>query len=192
MEMLNGADMLGRRVKIGPGVARSRGQNRPSESGRGSTNNKPLVYDRWSRTDADQHWSYAEKGRRLYVGNLPSWNCHPPTVNKEIKVLFKGFNMCASKRHLVTSAHFALSSQAVSKIVPPHGSNLDNGHYVFVDLPSAAEALRASMALDGLVFHDRKLRVSLAKQSSSRKVGERQAWDAKHAPSQHTMGPSVD
>ena len=93
---LNGRDFLGRPVKVGPGVARSRNK-RPREGSDQRVRNtqdcpKP-VFDRWTRTDAPDHWKgYTEEGRRLFVGGLPRMPDHH-TVNADVRELFKGYSV---------------------------------------------------------------------------------------------------
>ena len=93
---LNGNDLLGRPIKLGPGVASSRNR-RPGDhfttcasyTGSSST----CVFDRWIRTDASDHWKgYSEQGRRLFVGGLPRMPDHH-TVNADVRELFKGYNV---------------------------------------------------------------------------------------------------
>ena len=61
MSELNGTDMLGRPVKLGPGVAKPRGKRPHGQSGQDSRNALPSsspIFDRWTRTDAADHVSY--------------------------------------------------------------------------------------------------------------------------------------
>ena len=94
---LNGKELLGRSIKIGPGVARSR--NKRAREGfdqrtRDTCEKSRPVFDRWVRTDAPDHWSgYTEHGRRLYVGGLPRMPDHH-TVNADVRMLFKGYSVC--------------------------------------------------------------------------------------------------
>lgn len=86
---LNGTDLLGRPVKIGPGVA-------SKKAAYGQFNNsqhaKP-AFERWVRTDAADHWKgYSEQKRRLHVGGLPRMPNHH-TVDAEVRDLFRGFTM---------------------------------------------------------------------------------------------------
>lgn len=94
---LNGKELLGRSVKMGLGVARSR-NNRPREASdqraRDMRANSRPVFDRWTRTDAPDHWKgYTEQGRRLFVGGLPRMPDHN-TVNADVRELFSGYNVC--------------------------------------------------------------------------------------------------
>lgn len=94
---LNGRDLLGRLVKLGPGIARSKNR-RPCDgfNHRAPTtfNSSRPVFDRWTRTDAPDHWKgYTEQGRRLFVGGLPLMPDHH-TVNADVRKLFKGYSVC--------------------------------------------------------------------------------------------------
>ena len=93
---LNGKEILGRPVKLGPGIARSRNNRPPEESDQRApdTRDKPRpVFDRWNRTDAPDHWKgYSEQGRRLFVGGLPRMPDHH-TVNADVRELFKGYSV---------------------------------------------------------------------------------------------------
>ena len=94
---LNGRDFLGRPVKVGPGVARSRNK-RPQEGSDRRLRNTRVdprpVFDRWVRTDAPDHWKgYSEQGRRLFVGGLPRMPDHH-TVNADVRELFGGYSVC--------------------------------------------------------------------------------------------------
>lgn len=94
---LNGKELLGRPVKVGPGVARSRTKRPREESdqrARKTRDNLRPVFDRWTRTDAPDHWKgYSEQGRRLFVGGLPRMPDHH-TVNADVRELFTGYNVC--------------------------------------------------------------------------------------------------
>lgn len=94
---LNGRELLGRPVKLGPGIARSKNR-RPIETSNQRAGNKldssRPVFDRWTRTDASDHWKgYSEQGRRLFVGGLPRMPDHH-TVNADVRELFRGYNVC--------------------------------------------------------------------------------------------------
>lgn len=98
MEELNDRSMLGRPIKVKPGVPRtSRGapsDSRRDGNGTGSSNNGGgAVFERWERDDASKHWyGYAAQGQRLYVGGLPRMpNQH--TAEEHIRKLFDGFKM---------------------------------------------------------------------------------------------------
>lgn len=96
----------------------------------------PMVFDRWSASDAREHWNKpVEEKRRLFVGGLSDIS-DQRFVNAEMRELFQGFDI-----------------QAVSKRVLPAHRNMDipaTGQcYCFVDLPSVEEAQRALLELDG-------------------------------------------
>ena len=96
MRELNGKELLGRPVKVGPGVARSRNKRpreNPDQRTRNTRDVSEPVFDRWTRTDAPDHWKgYTEQGRRLFVGGLPRMPDHH-TVNADVRELFKGYSV---------------------------------------------------------------------------------------------------
>lgn len=107
MRDLNGTDMLGRPVKINPGVSKSSTSRRGPAQGWDDTrsnrvpgNEPPRAFQRWERTDAAAHWEPAE-GTRLYVGGLPRMPDHS-AVEAEIHRLFQGFEMYASFRAVLS------------------------------------------------------------------------------------------
>ena len=108
MRELNGKGFLGRPVKVGPGVARSRNKRPREESDQGVRNRRDYpkpVFDRWTRTDAPDHWKgYTEQGRRLFVGGLPRMPDHY-TVNADVRQLFTGYNVCVLLFRLAVSPH---------------------------------------------------------------------------------------
>jgi hypothetical protein len=59
------------------------------KSGRGR------VWDRWQKPEleATAHFDLALTGRRVYVGNLPSFDMKPARVDAELKTFFRGFQM---------------------------------------------------------------------------------------------------
>lgn len=93
---LNGKDLLGRPVKMGPGVLPSRGKPAGTRDERFTHTSRPHprpTFDRWVRTDAAEHWKgYTEQKRRLYVGGLPQMPNHY-SVDAEVRNLFDGFDM---------------------------------------------------------------------------------------------------
>jgi hypothetical protein len=93
---LNGTDLLGRPVKIGPGVAKGRGKRvieRDALSFSKRQGPSTPVFDRWTRTDAPDHWKeYNKENRRLIVSGLPRMLDHY-SVNEGVRELFKGFTM---------------------------------------------------------------------------------------------------
>lgn len=96
MEELNGTNLLGRPVKIGPGVAKGRGNRVIQGDGVAINKRSGLptpVFDRWTRTDAPDHWkAYNKENRRLIVSGLPRMVDHY-SVNEGVRELFKGFTM---------------------------------------------------------------------------------------------------
>ncbi len=99
MQELNGKDLLGRPIKLGPGIAKARGK-RPVDNGGVAINNSQApfkaVFDRWTRIDAPDHWNeYNKRNRRLIVSGLPKILRHD-TVNKEVRDLFRDFTMHVS------------------------------------------------------------------------------------------------
>lgn len=84
---LNGLQVLGRPVKIGPGVTKS---NRLSHR---QTNRHEDTYDRWERDDAAEHWrGVGEQGRRVWVGGLPRMSNYYD-VEKGVRELFHAYTM---------------------------------------------------------------------------------------------------
>ncbi|KAL8787438.1 MAG: hypothetical protein Q9213_002215 [Squamulea squamosa] len=163
MQELNGKPLLGRPVKLGPGVA---AKSKPKHRGnsRGGYPEKP-VFQRWERTDASDHFQgYSKEGRRVWVGGLPKMGTHVE-VNAGVRELFAGFEI-----------------EAVSKVVIPATPALDgkrawNHRYLFVNFPSADEARRAVKATDGRYAWGVKIGVRVARCADSRKTRERSEWD---------------
>ena len=86
IQHLNGDDLLGRPVKIGPGVASSKKNRSPREQARNVSSSSP-VFERWTRIDASGHWTgYSGQGRRVWVGGLPRMKDHD-TVDQEVRTL---------------------------------------------------------------------------------------------------------
>ncbi|KAI9775413.1 MAG: hypothetical protein M1839_001108 [Geoglossum umbratile] len=153
---LNGQDLLGRPVKIGPGIAKSSrgGSNRaPQRRDANRASATPFVFDHW--------YGYSDQGLRLYVGGLPSLP-DQPTVNAEIRALFRDFNV-----------------NAVSKIIPPHPSKRalnGNHHYLFVDFGTAEEADAARKAVNGVSLPWGGRAVVSHARGDSKRVEERNRW----------------
>lgn len=105
---LNGKECLGRPVKMGAGVARSKNKRPLQESDQSAHNtrdNPRPVFDRWARTDAPDHWKgYSEQGRRLFVGGLPRMPDHH-AVNADVRELFKGYSVCVMPYRLAVSLY---------------------------------------------------------------------------------------
>lgn len=95
MQELNGTEILGRPVKIKPGVPKSH-KNQSSGKAPAPMHNDEdtlrFAFDRWERTDASKHWRDYSTGQRLFVGGLPRVS-DQLVVNHEIIKLFRGFTM---------------------------------------------------------------------------------------------------
>ena len=88
-----------------------------------------------------------------------TWNLQGSTPRS--KEFFCGFQMYTFyKLCCIETASISSCRQAVSKIIPPHVSNLSSGYYVFVDFSTADEASRAVRALHGTQSWDRAVKVS--------------------------------
>ncbi|KAL8635538.1 MAG: hypothetical protein Q9228_006977 [Teloschistes exilis] len=133
---LNGKLVLGRPVKVGPGIAKSRAK-RPQDR---TTRDARPIFDRWTRTDAAEHWKgYADEdqqGRRVYVGGLPRMPDHH-TVNEDVRHMFRDYKV-----------------EAVSKVVIPQPPTSGDRYaqmprYLFVDFSSADEARHAVREFNG-------------------------------------------
>lgn len=103
MRELDGRDLLGRPVKVRPGLAKSPNDRllqttaADGSSGRvlprNDRKNLSFAFDRWHRNDAATHFKgYSDQGRRLYVGGLPRLS-DQQAVNGEIRNFFKGYNV---------------------------------------------------------------------------------------------------
>lgn len=120
--------------------------------------NSPMEFDRWKASDTREHWTKSvEEKRRLFVGGLSDIS-DQRFVNAEMRELFQGFDI-----------------QAVSKRVLPAHRNSDipaTGQcYCFVDLPSAEEAQKALLELDGeLTPYGGAYKVNVAYHQQDRKV----------------------
>jgi hypothetical protein len=95
MEKLQGIDLLGRPLKIKPGVPRS---TKGAEGWKDFSVNRDEgtrvqgAFQRWDRNDAEKHFNANEQGCRLYVGGLPRMPDHNAT-EIEVKKLFKDFDV---------------------------------------------------------------------------------------------------
>lgn len=105
---LDGHDMLGRPVKIKPGVVKSQSERsqqqqqspRTDGSPRASKSSSPFGMDRWRRDDSAPappaapvfQRTNSDPSRRLYVGGLPRVS-DQETINSNITNFFQGFNM---------------------------------------------------------------------------------------------------
>ena len=108
MMELNSRELLGRPIKLGPGIIRSKNRRPREESdqhARDTLGSTRPVFDRWIRTDAPDHWKgYSEQGRRLFVGGLPRMPDHH-TVNADVRELFKGYIVCVLPLRLEISLY---------------------------------------------------------------------------------------
>jgi len=122
---------------------------------------EPLVFDRYARTDAREHWTKPiEEDRRLFVGGLSAISSQT-FINAEMQDLFEGFNI-----------------QAVSKqVVPASLDEPSTGHcFCFVDFATAEEAKAAMAQLNGAPTpYSGKYRIKLARDQGTRKVCREQA-----------------
>ncbi|KIW99499.1 uncharacterized protein Z518_11238 [Rhinocladiella mackenziei CBS 650.93] len=188
MTELNGVEVLGRAVRVSPGVAkREQGQGQgPGQNGSGgrearvrnvergwgretrqerNSEYKP-TFDRWSRTDAPSHWLTPQsEGRRLYIGNLPRMEPQS-AVDEEIQSLFSTY-----------LSEFGIAPMAVSKLISPRPSKAGepgNHHYCFVDLERAEDVDIVIEKLDGKEGRwDGTLRVNRAKEHRERGAQDR-------------------
>ncbi|EEH36401.2 hypothetical protein PAAG_06819 [Paracoccidioides lutzii Pb01] len=164
---LNGKDMLGRPVKIKPGIPKSSKEPFGRRDMATTPEKQPprFVFERWERSDASSHWyDYSSQGRRLFVGGLPRMP-NQPTADYEIRKLFYGFNI-----------------EAISKVISPHPSKRSqpgNHYYLFVDLASSEEADRAIEALTGVsAVWGSRVHINKAR-GNSHKPAERDRWEGK-------------
>lgn len=190
---LDGRELVGRPAKVKPGVA-------PRKGVRAGTNNdffdhglrqhsRP-TFDRWTRTDAADHWKgYSDQKRRLYVGGLPQMHDHY-SVDADVRNLFRGFSMWVPPEHGRDQPLFDISdiqnSDAVSKVIIPRSNKYEN-RYLFVDFPSAEEAERARRAVNGKTAWGVSVRVSHAKSGDSPKVDERKRWEEEQVQRQQAL-----
>ncbi|KAB8076745.1 putative ribonucleo protein [Aspergillus leporis] len=140
MNELDGRDMLGRPVKIKPGVVKSsseRAQQRTEGSPRAEkTSASPLNFDRWRRPDAPPTFAKinSDSSCRLYVGGLPRLTDQEAIVSN-ITNFFKDYKL-----------------ENISKLFTPHpAKRFEPGdhYYLFVDFGSVEEAQSAMDALNG-------------------------------------------
>ncbi|KAK2759505.1 hypothetical protein FQN54_002984 [Arachnomyces sp. PD_36] len=164
MRELDGKRILGRPVKIKPGVPKLHGNQ---SSGSSTTpmhddeGTPRYAFDRWERTDAADHWTNYTKGQRLYVGGLPRVS-NQLLVNHEIIKIFDGFTV-----------------EAISKMISPTTPSRPKfgyGYYLFVDFPSVEEATAAMKAVDGKESPWGGTLMVDKSTNFSRKVEEREFW----------------
>ncbi|EQL30828.1 hypothetical protein, variant 2 [Blastomyces dermatitidis ATCC 26199] len=172
MVELNGKDMLGRPVKIKPGIPKSSKEPFGRRDMATTPEKQPprFVFERWERSDAANHWyDYSAQGRRLFVGGLPRMP-DQPTADYEIRKLFYGFNI-----------------EAISKVISPHPSKRSqpgSHYYLFVDLASSDEADRAIEALSGVsAVWGSRVHINKAR-GNSHKPAERDRWEGKRRDGQ--------
>lgn len=92
---LSGRFLLGRPVKVRPGVAGSSRKRTVSlfYAAKQEHDTPKPVFERWTRTDAPNHFQkYNDEGRRLWVGGLPPMSDHH-RVNQRVRELFGGYKM---------------------------------------------------------------------------------------------------
>ncbi len=170
---LNGKEVLGRPVKLGPGVARSRNKRpreEPDQHARSTRDDPRPVFDRWARTDAPDHWKgYTEQGRRLFVGGLPRMPDHH-TVNADVRELFKGYSVYVLLIHL-----------AVPSTTDTFEGRLSVRSSSHEHLLLAIQAL-GTIAISSWIFLPRRRRIVPPKQRMADRLGasksesNRQKW----------------
>ena len=153
MAELDGRDMLGRPIKIKPGVVKNMSERSQPSSPR--SNETGYGMDRWRRNDGPTFAKMnSDSSHRLYVGGLPKM-IDQETVNSNITKLFQGFNMYVSAPGILEKRARADSrSENISKLFTPHpGKRFEPGdhYYLFVDLNSIEECQTARDALDGKI-----------------------------------------
>ncbi|RAQ49822.1 ribonucleoprotein [Aspergillus flavus] len=144
MNELDGRDMLGRPVKIKPGVVKSSSersqqqqqqQQRTDGSPRSDSKTSLFTMDRWRRNDAPTFArTNSDSSRRLYVGGLPRLT-DQEDISSNITNFFKDYKL-----------------ENISKLFTPHpAKRFESGdhYYLFVDFSSVEEAQSAMSALNG-------------------------------------------
>lgn len=152
MGELDGHDMLGRPVKIKPGVVKSQQQRMDGEK------NSPFSIDRWRKNETPTFAKVnSDSSRRLYVGGLPKLTDHE-ALSININNFFKDFEVYVYSISCVTQKargmltlvfHF---SENVSKLFTPHPSKRfepGDHYYLFVDFSSVEEAQDAMNTMNG-------------------------------------------
>ncbi|KIW67953.1 hypothetical protein PV04_03932 [Phialophora macrospora] len=163
MSELNGVDVLGRALRVSPGVAKrhsqdgggggggtemrmkdfERGQGRPRgvrETREQKDGEYNPTFDRWNRNDAPSHWTAPQsEGRRLYIGNMP--RIEPQSAHdQEIQELFAQY---------APGVALSAVSKQISPRPAPKPEHTNNQYYCFVDLEKAGDVDAAIEALDG-------------------------------------------
>lgn len=147
MTELDGHDMLGRPVRIKPGVNKSASE-RTGEQNRGASNN--IINARW-RGPATTITPMTDSSQRVYVGGLPRV-AEQETVESNIKTFFQEFSVYVPALPCGFGTLLTFISEAVSKLFAPHpAKRFEPGdhYYLFVELNSAKEAQRAMDTLNG-------------------------------------------
>jgi RNA recognition motif-containing protein len=163
MEKYSGRDIMGRALKVKPGVRSTTSASRQAMIEKSPLSRRevnPLYQDRWRTVeDLEKVNKAGEEGRRLYVGGLPRFKDQFIT-NLKVRELFQGFNVLI-----------------VGKLISPHESKKDepgNHHYCFVDLATAEEAVEATKSLDGMGKFGGHVKVDRSF-GTSRKLAERRS-----------------
>ncbi|EAW11991.1 RNA-binding protein [Aspergillus clavatus NRRL 1] len=145
MNELDGSDLLGRPVKIKPGVAKSaseraqqqrtEGAPRGDRTSSSSSSSSPFAADRWRRNDAPTFPKVnSDTSRRVYVGGLPKV-IDTEEITTKITDFFKGYKV-----------------ENVSKLFTPHPAKrfeAGDHYYLFVEFSSVEEAQTAMDTLNG-------------------------------------------
>ncbi|PKX90645.1 RNA-binding protein [Aspergillus novofumigatus IBT 16806] len=191
MTELDGRDMLGRPVKIKPGVAKTASersqqqqqQQQRTESSPRSDKGSPFALDRWRRNDAAAFAKVnSDSSRRLYVGGLPKLT-DPEIITTNITNFFKGYKV-----------------GNVSKLFPPHpAKRFEPGdhYYLFVEFSSTEEAQNAMDTLNGQEGPwGANLRVQRARGETSNSDERRNKWssarvDSNGAPATNDIAVGV-
>lgn len=173
MTELDGRDMLGRPVKIKPGVAKTASersqqqqhQQQRTESSPRSDKGRPFALDHWRRNDTPAFAKVdSVSSRRLYVGGLPKLT-DPEIITTNITNFFKGYKV-----------------ENVSKLFTPHpAKRFEPGdhYYLFVEFSSTEEAQNAMDTLNGQEGPwGANLRVQRARGETSNSQERRNKWSS--------------
>ncbi|KAE8354112.1 hypothetical protein BDV28DRAFT_131747 [Aspergillus coremiiformis] len=175
MNELDGHDMLGRPVKIKPGVVKSsseRSQQQQSQpqrtdgSPRADNKTPPFAIDRWRRNDGPTFAkTNSDSSRRLYVGGLPRLS-DQEVISSNITTFFKDYKL-----------------ENISKLFTPHpAKRFDPGdhYYLFVDFGTVDEAQSAMNALNGQEGPwGSPIRVQRARGESTNSEDRKNKWSAR-------------
>lgn len=205
---LNGADLLGRQIRVSPGVAKKqsqgsgaavgsetrvkdyeRGSGRPQgvpETRERKDENYNPTFDRWNRTDAPAHWTAPQaEGRRLYFGNMP--RIEPQSAHdQEVQALFAQY---------APGVEVTAVSKQISPRPGPEPARTNNQYYCFVDLQKGDDVDAVIEAIDGKAGSwggnvkvsrarnsDRKVVKEQGLQGQERKVVGEGTWRRSGAP----------